>query len=219
MTVCGGGLGSNAFENRGVSVETGPDGTWFQLSRAITAGRFRLCWCAGETLCVAGRDYDHDLGALVVGGPDKSAVYLCYEWEPCTIHGLLGNNLYNGDRLVVIQTGIDCDTFSFQNDTTRGLLKDWPLDGVSSYATNGGTVFTWGSAQVRVPPGIYTLCWCGVLNAPGGLCNTTAPFKILAGQIRVGTSKEFMYATRKEDPEPRSMEMMYGLLLLAPLAV
>jgi len=28
-----------------------------------------------------------------------------------------------------------------------------------------------------------------------------------------------MYATRKEDPEPRSMEMMYGLLLLAPLAV
>ena len=72
------------------------DGTLFS--------RFRLCWCAAETLCVDGRDFDHDLGLLTVGGPDSSAVYLCYEWEPCRIDGLLGTDLNDGDMLLAIST-------------------------------------------------------------------------------------------------------------------
>lgn len=37
--------------------------------------------------------------------------------------------------------------------------------------------------------------------------------------MKVGTSKEFMFATRVKDPEPRSMEGLYALLLLAPLGL
>jgi hypothetical protein len=215
MSVCGDGLGSDAFEERGVSQETGPDGLWFRLPKAITAGRFRVCWCAGETLCSAGRDYDHDLGELVVGGPDASAVYLCYEWEPCTLSGLLGTDLHDGDRLFTISTSMNC---SMPNLTTHPLYG-WPLGGWASYGYQGGSVFSWGGDKVRVSPGIYSLCWCGIRNAPGGVCNETALFDVPAGQIRIGTSKEFMFATRKKDPEPRSMDMLYGLLLIGPLAL
>jgi len=216
MTVCGDGLGSQDFEHRGMSQETGPDGTWFQLPKAIAAGKFRACWCAGETLCVDGKDFDHDLGSLVVGGPDSSAVYQCYEWEPCHLSGLLGTDLHNGDRLLVIHPSMNC---SEPNITTTVSLPGWPQGGLTNYGQNGGTVFSWGSAQVRVPPGVYTLCWCGVRGAPGGVCNQSAPFDMPAGQIKVGTSKEFQYRTRVQDPEPRSMEPLYALLLLAPLAL
>jgi len=37
--------------------------------------------------------------------------------------------------------------------------------------------------------------------------------------MRIGTSKEFQFATRKKDPEPRSMEMLYGFLLIGPLVL
>jgi len=219
MTVCGDGLGTIGFENRGVSVETAPDGSWFKLPRAVTAGRFRACWCAGETLCAAGMDYDHDLGGLMVGGPDVSAVYTCYEWEPCRILGLLGSDLHNGDRLLAVDASLNC---SDPNITSKTLFG-WPQAGFSSYGSRGGTTFDWGSERglkgLRVAPGVYTLCWCGVRTAPGGVCNETAPFDAPAGQVRVGNSKEFQYTTRVEDPEERSMDPMYGILLLAPLAL
>lgn len=73
--------------------------------------------------------------------------------------------------------------------------------------------------MLRVPPSVYTLCWCGTMFAPGGVCNETASFDMPAGQIRVGTSKEFMFVSRVADPEPRTDEAMYALLLLAPLAL
>lgn len=215
MTVCGDGLGSEAFENRGISKETAPDGTWFKMPRAIFTGRFRVCWCAGETLCAGGTDFDHDLGELTVGGPDSSAVYTCYEWEPCTLSGLLGTALNDGDRLFAISASINCSMPQILDQKLAG----WPQDGLSGPSTNRGTVFTWGPNQVRMPPGIYTLCWCGVSFAPGGICNATAPFDVPAGQIKIGTSKEFLFVTRKKDPTPRSSEFLYGLLLLAPLSL
>lgn len=98
-------------------------------------------------------------------------------------------------------------------------LGGWPQDGMSSFGTSGGTFFSWGSAQNRMAPSIYTLCWCSAVLAPGGVCNGSAPFDMQGGQIRVGTSKEFQFSTRVADPETRSMEGMYGLLLLAPLAL
>jgi hypothetical protein len=64
---------------------------------------------------------------------------------------------------------------------------------------------------------MYQLCWCSAAFAPDGVCNEGALFETPAGQIRVGTSKEFQYTTRVEDPETRSFEPMYGLLLLGPL--
>jgi len=221
MSVCGDGLGSPAFEDRGRSTETGPDGTWFQLPTAIAAGKFRACWCAGEALCEFGRDFDHDLGPVRVGGPDSSAVYQCYEWEPCSVTGLLGTELYDGDRIIAIHPSMNCseDNITYETNPKIDSLPGWPQGGMTDYGIRRGTVFTWGGGQVRVPPGVYSLCWCSVGRAPGGICNASAPFDMSAGQMKVGTSKEFMFATRVKDPEPRSMEGLYALLLLAPLGL
>jgi hypothetical protein len=215
MTVCGDGLGTDGFVDRGVSVDTGLDGTWFQLPLAIKAGSYRACWCAGETLCAGGNDFDHDLGQMVVGGPDSSAVYQCYEWEPCTLPGLIGTELRRGDRLLAISPLLNC---SEPNITTIGL-SGWPEGGLSGFAVERGTIFSWGSKQVRVAPGVYQLCWCSSMAAPAGICNESASFDMPAGFMKVGTSKEFQFATRVEDPEERQMDAMYGLLLLAPLAL
>jgi len=217
MTVCGNGDPTDAFEKGGVSKTASADGTSFGLPKAIKGGTFQLCWCAGESLCASGLDFDHTLGTLIVGGPDPSPLYVCYEWEPCTIESLKGTVLRNGDRLLVLHGTYNCSNETKTNSSFGGHLSQWPQGGLGEPATRSGTVHTWGSGKVRVAPGIYTLCWCSIINS--GNCTEHSLYDTPAGQVRVGTSKEFQYLSGVTDPEPRNMEALYGLLLVGPLAL
>lgn len=225
MTVCGVGPGSDQFEENGVSQETGPDGTWFRLPRPLTFGKYRVCWCAGESLCVTGKDFAHDLGELRVGGPDRSALYTCYEWQPCTINGLKGADFTDGDRLYVVYTDVNCSA----PNLTDHVVAGWPKGGLGEPSTLAGTVHTWGTdvpkllgsgpdQRIRSKPGLYSLCWCSA-RATGGNCTSSASYDQFAGQMRIGTAEEWNFVSRPPDPEERTSDYLYAIFLLAPLVL
>mmetsp|Transcript_35499 Transcript_35499/g.62642 ORF Transcript_35499/g.62642 Transcript_35499/m.62642 type:complete len:1427 (-) Transcript_35499:25-4305(-) len=211
MTVCENGIGSDGFENSGKSIYTGEDGTWFEMPVARSAGVYRVCWCAGELLCVRGADYGHDLGMLIVGGPDRSVLYKCHEWAPCTIPKLIGRDVNDGDRLLVVNPGTDCQ------NRTESSVPGFPQQGYSQPATNGGTTYSFGSAKVRTPPGMYSLCWCSVLTAKAGICDELSAYPMIGGALEVATAGEYMYLNRPEDPEDRGeMDSLLVYFLAIP---
>lgn len=220
MTKCGDGEITSDFGVQGISVETGPDGTWFRLPPVKGGGVYRVCWCAAEILCVHGREFSTTLGSLLVGGPDPSALYVCFEWYKCRIDGLLGSFLSDGDRLRVVPAGEDCSRSGNSSNSSLGIVQGFPDDGLSSLATNQGKSFAW-SERIRAPPGVYDLCWCSATTVPKGICGTDGPFSLRAGSIRIGTPKEYNFLNRVQDPEPRSDDWMYALSLaiLIPIVV
>jgi len=214
MSVCGDGDGAtDGFEGgRAISNMTGPDGTWFEMPAPVLGGRYRMCWCAGESLCARGSDFDHDLGELVVGGPDNGALYVCYEWAACSIPGLLGSSLSDGDRIIVVPPTRNCSSVALS------LVEGFPQEGLGAPAIGHGRIHGFGSDVVRSAVGVYRLCYCSVLFT-GSTCNQSSHFDLRAGQLRIGTAAEYMFLTRAAEPEDRGEDGMYALLIIAPLAL
>jgi len=222
MAVCGEQRASTNFAvNDGLSVETGSDGSWFKLPPVHVAGIYRICWCAAEVLCRYGYEYDVDIGSLLVGGSNAGALYTCYEWHECSIDGFLGTFLSNGDRLRVVPANSGCVAWNGApiNGTSMPIVTGFPLNGLSHPATSGGTVLSWGNTRVRTTPGVYDLCWCSGTLAPGGVCGENGPFNLPAGSIRIGTAKEWDFLNRDAEPEPRSSDSTYAIVLAVTLPV
>jgi hypothetical protein len=244
MTVCGQEKLSGDFKHsKGVSVMTGADGSWFRLPPINVSGTHRVCWCAGENLCVSPQDYDLDIGSLLVGGPNSGPQYLCYEWRPCVIDGLLGTFLHDGDRLRVVPNGAGCAYGGSVSITTTGgdignasttaagattttvttnvstnlppwpIVRNFPLAGLGLPATGGGHVHSWGLDRVRAVPGVYALCWCSGALSPTGICQPDGMFNLSAGLLRIGTAKEYKFLTRVKEPEDRSSDIVYVVAL------
>jgi len=210
LTVCGAGAFTTAFENQGISIATYGLGAVYTLPKSLANGKYRICWCPGEHVCIRGDDFDTDLGVLIVGGPHPSAVYLCFEWQPCTIQAMEGNVLRDGDMLRLVPPGTSCPE-SADSDEGPELVPGFPLSGVALPAFNGGYSYTWGEGIVRAEPGTYTLCYCS-FEMSGG-CTNHSDFLTPAGSLRVGTSQEFQFNTRPEDNPPRSSDRLYAVVL------
>lgn len=95
-------------------------------------------------------------------------------------------------------------------DLPPGLFQEgFPLQGLSLPATDGGRRYSWGSGLVRAAVGYYALCWC---SNTGGVaddnssnqttvtsCTEEGPFRVPAGVIRVGSSKEFQFISNSQE--------------------
>jgi len=228
MTVCGTSKSPSSFDGNGFSMATYNHGTArephleFTLPPADVAGKFRVCFCPSEAVCVRGEDFFVDLGRIEVGGPDMSMTYLCYEWVSCTIQ-LVGDALSDGDRVKVVPSRNDCNG-------PFPTVEGWPLGGFSQQATDGGAVITWVAdlpnqdSYVLATPDQYTLCWCsakkyGVAggNASGFGCSSNGPFNVRAGSIRLAPYIEYQYLNREPDPDPRDNDTYYAYMLALPL--
>lgn len=211
LTKCGDAVVDlETFPSGAGSLATFDTGGSFTIPAGERAGKYQICWCAAEQLCLNSVDYSVTLGRLTIGGPDDSVTYRCFEWEPCSIEDLEGQLLSDGDRLMVVADGTDCLGGAAEPQV------GFPNGAVSLPATSSGKHFTWGSGLVRVPPGIYALCWC---HAPynNGSCSVEGPFDVPGGVLRIGDSKEFQYVTRPEDNPPREGDDAIALLLAVPL--
>lgn len=156
------------------------------------------------------------------GGPLPDVVYRCFEWEACEIEALDGTSLSDGDRLLVVPDGTNC------LDLPPGLFQEgFPLQGLSLPATDGGRRYSWGSGLVRAAVGYYALCWC---SNTGGMaddnssnqttvtsCTEEGPFRVPAGVIRVGSSKEFQFISNSQEIPPRAADPQLSWLLAIPL--
>jgi len=216
MAACGAGTAPAVFANDGMSSFTSEDGSRFVLPPSTTGGRWRICWCPGEFICIQGIDFVVDLGVLEIGGPDPNFVYDCYEWQPCTIPQLTAMDMHDGDRFVVVYKGTDCGAGNFRT------VEGFPGGGVSLPAEGGGYTVSWGSGLVRAPPDVYKLCWCNSVWMQSGNwsgnCSTAGPFSTEGGGLRVRTSAEYQFATRPAEPEKRGSEdSFYAYFLAIPL--
>jgi len=209
LAVCGYGEFSSKFTRNGVSTATFGVGHGFTMPPATEHGVFRICWCAGETLCYSATDFDTDVGALEVGGPDASAVYVCYEWQPCSIT-VKGSLLHVGDMIRVVPSGADCATTALSTSGPE-LIDGFPHYGVA-YASTDGYEYSFGEELVRTDPGLYDLCYCSYEYSPD-TCQSASDFYTPGGTIRIATSAEYQYATRVEDPSERSFDPLYGIIL------
>ena len=123
----------------------------FGSSFATAAGGvYRLCWCSGHFGCQLPSDFRVQLGELTLLGmsplfQDKT----CISGQTCTIHGLLGQDLSDASRVMVLDS---CGTAE--------LVPKLVLDGLATGVTDNGASVTWGSVPMTPPGGKYRLCWC-----------------------------------------------------------
>jgi len=215
LTACGTGEAPYEFLSGARSTATFLDGSVFELPPTREAGRFRVCWCAAETVCNTGSDFATDLGQIDTGGPDASVTYVCYEWEPCALNYLQGLALKDGDRIMAVPDGTDCTRHYLGAPPPLGQ-EGFPNGGVAAASTNGGRSHDWGKGLIRSFPGMYAVCWCSNSSVPGG-CTETGPFNVPGGAMRIGTSEEFQYVTRPEDNKERPGDENLQYLIAAPI--
>uniref|UniRef100_A0A7S4SY96 Uncharacterized protein n=1 Tax=Alexandrium monilatum TaxID=311494 RepID=A0A7S4SY96_9DINO len=246
LTVCGSGKTPDGFEDNGKAVAYDQGTRLvIPLTRKVGRYSLCWCPAgdpAGNVrmLCSRPEDYQISLGMIEVGGPEQSSLYICYEWQPCAITFRTGTALSNGDRVLVAPPGTDCVTqgaepvgpvvTSYGSGPPLGHPAGrrrrfphatpeyfpFPQGGVSSPATGGGYNYSWGPDLVRVPVGIYTLCWCYSARTAGG-CTTSGPFLVSAGSLRIAPYVEFKYKTRPPDPPARALDSWYAVGLALPL--
>jgi len=215
MTVCGYGRVADGFANGGVSIATLNDGSVFTMPPSTEGGLYRACWCAAESICDLPYEFVVDLGQLQVGGPDSSAMYECFEWVTCSIDYLYGTWLADGDRLLVVPSGVNCATMKLPLPRVSGV----PQGGISTAAATGGRTLSWGSDEMRAAPGFYGLCWCGTESEGDGSCGPESLFGIPAGVLKVSDYVKYAYITRPKDPSPRKMDRWFAYALAIPLPI
>jgi len=216
LPTCGAGEFTTKFTKAGISVRTYGLGQTYTLPPSLMHGTFRVCWCAGENVCSKGTDFDTDLGGLEVGGPDPSAIYVCFEWQPCSLT-VSGSLLRDKDMLRLVPAGSDCASTAASEDGP-GLISGFPSNGVALPSTGGGYSYSFGDDLVRATPGIYDLCYCSFEYAPGR-CQNQTDFITPGGSLRIGNSMEYQYVTGPEGPKTRSNDNLYAMLLAILLPI
>ncbi|CAJ1351240.1 unnamed protein product, partial [Effrenium voratum] len=148
---CSGSFECSLSEDFRVDAGTSGASIDFGSSFATAAGGvYRLCWCSGHFGCQLPSDFRVQLGELTLLGmsplfQDKT----CISGQTCTIHGLLGQDLSDASRVMVLDS---CGTAE--------LVPKLVLDGLATGVTDNGASVTWGSVPMTPPGGKYRLCWC-----------------------------------------------------------
>ncbi|KAF4722409.1 hypothetical protein FOZ63_004592, partial [Perkinsus olseni] len=98
-----GTAGISGFPNGAIGTPTTEEGTYYSWgSDPLTAqvGQYRLCWAARSP---AGTyNYIVDTGTISIAGPRPHQVKNCYDQLPCTVTGLQGTGMKDGDVLIAL---------------------------------------------------------------------------------------------------------------------
>ena len=137
---------------------------------ASNTGYF-LCWCAsarGLTTTCSGADFAVDAGRLRVIGPNVNQESACAVGQECSVSGIRGVDMQNGDRLMILS---DCG----RGNAILGL----PANGILDTTDGSNFAFEGVSSVVLSVPGIFRICFCRPAN--GNTCGAPEGF-----QARVG---------------------------------
>ena len=151
----------------------------------ITArgGEYRLCWCAGARACSLAEHFVVDMGRLDLIGPAPEAqARTCVSSQPCTIDGIEGWYLGDGDRAMILDTcGISEEYVSGTSlaESSEKKLRNVARFDVYTTASRSGARITWGPDPITAKGGQYRLCWCSQHFA----CSLTAQFAVDAGEL------------------------------------
>ena len=180
---------------------------WGAVDQVITSpgGLYRMCWCAANYPCLEARDFQTDVGELNVIGPflelpdptglltleQRLQSFTCTTNEPCSVSGLQGQFLSDGDLLMVKR---DCSPAWEFNST----VPYWPsntfvwgiadpgivettVNGITYQTYNWAVIGTTSEREVRSEGAYYRLCWC----AAGYTCADPIDFAVDAGTMKL----------------------------------
>jgi hypothetical protein len=138
---------------------------------APPGGVYRLCWCGVEPIyltnssgaaaidyCTSPSDYRVDLGQMVIIGPLRGQKRTCVSGQVCSLDGILGEQLWDGDTVAVLDT---CGAPGAVHRVREG--------GIIDSASSSGSRVSWGIVPVTASGGQYRLCWCRVLDPNNNL--------------------------------------------------
>ena len=149
---------------------------------------YRLCWCRpwndtqflndstpGVVPGCGPNNILVDAGVLSLTGPQPDNLFTCFAGEECVGIPLLGEQLNDGDMLLVMYSNESCGD-------KPTPITGMPNAGFSEPADARGTRFYWREAPVTASGADYRLCWC---SPSFSSCNASADFDTLAGTLRL----------------------------------
>ena len=144
--------------------------TWGSDPVSAAGGRYRLCWCTtSESQCSLARDFATDFGELtVIGTSPMRQDRTCMSGQACSIEGLTGSFLSDGDLWMAMDT---CGQSNF--------IPRFSHAGVPSLVEASGSAVSWGSVAPTAAGGQYRLCWCSA----GFACVSPDRFVVDAGGL------------------------------------
>lgn len=158
---------------------------WGLAAAGIEPRRYRLCWCrplgqddTGQTTNSTNCHHKGvyvDAGELIVAGPRKG-FFRCYAGQYCTVKPVDGEDLSNGDRMMITRTTSTCGSDGLTD------LPGIPDNGFSAGAEIVGSTYRWLSAPFSAPGGDYSLCWCRGSREP---CSQAKDYDIPVGTLRI----------------------------------
>ena len=150
--------------------------------------QYRLCWCrpwndteflndsiAGAVSGCGPNNVLVDAGVLSLIGPQPNNLFTCIAGEECVGIPLLGEQLSDGDMLLVMYSNESCGD-------VPTAIPGMPNLGLSDPADARGRRFYWRGAPVTASGADYRLCWCSP-SLSG--CNNSMDFDTLAGTLRL----------------------------------
>ena len=113
-------------------------------------GRYKLCWCGGNSLCSNVVDFFVEAGELVLQGPSLGEQdRTCVSGRTCLVDGIVGQGL------------LDSDTYLMQDACgSNQILRSTVNAGQDVRVVASGAVVIWGNASHTLAGGLYKLCWC-----------------------------------------------------------
>ena len=176
LDTCGVSTALPRFSHAGLVSSVSESGALvhFDVSTAFyptaAGGQYRLCWCglgraaSGEgPSCAEGvaTQFRSDLGELViVGTAPLQQDRTCISGLTCNVDGVLGRDLANNDRLMLLET---CGIATMIDGMLRPGVT-WDITQLQLMQSGAAT--RWGGhAVLRTGGGQYRLCWCS--DVPG----------------------------------------------------
>ena len=162
---------------------------WGLALRDYYPRTYRLCWCRpwNDTELLNSSNLPGvipgcgpnnilvDAGVLSVRGPSRENQFTCYAGQTCMAIPLLGEQLQDGDSLIIILQNESCGQLA-------SSIPGMPNGGVSAPADTRGTRFFWQDAPLTASGADYRLCWCSpVLSS----CNSSTDYDTNAGILRL----------------------------------
>ena len=121
-------------------------------------GTWSMCYCANYSGCQEFQAFTVQLGTLTVAGPTPLLqARTCVAGHTCAITGLLGQDLADDSRIMLLDTcGVQPTNLGFQS---LASVANWPNFAISQPSTVGGTAFEFVPEIVAIGS-TYRLCWC-----------------------------------------------------------
>ena len=143
-------LAGDLLDVRGMSVVS-----WTSEALTVSAGQYRLCWCAllpGPTNisgCVLTSEFSVDFGALHLYGPLPGHHRTCVSGYTCSFGSIAGYGLSQNDTILVMET---CGS--------NHVAARFPWSGFIDHISASGSRMSWGETPISAHGGSYRLCWC-----------------------------------------------------------